>query len=252
MQINGHTLHVEHHGPENGPPVVLLHHGLGSTRAWRKQLPALVQAGWRVITYDRWGYGKSQARDGIDMPLFRQDQDDLLALLDLHRLSKVVLVGHSDGGTISLYFASRFPERVTALVSIAAHIYVEPKMTSGIGSVRFGWDQDEGFRRAFQKIHGEKYQSVFFNWYDGWHCSETIGWDMRPVLTGIRCPAFIVQGEEDEHAIPQHAVDLAACIPGAELWIADGAAHALPQEQPEPFNSRLLDFLGRSALNENS
>lgn len=247
MQINGHTLHVEYHGPENGPPVVLLHHGLGSTRAWKKQLPALVQAGWRVVVYDRWGYGKSQRRDGIDMPLFRQDQDDLLTLLDLNRLSKVALVGHSDGGTISLYFASRFPDRVSCLVSIAAHIYFESKMLPGIESVRSVWNQDDGFRRAFQQVHGENYQSAFSNWYDGWHRPETLGWDMRPVLAGIRCPAWIVQGEQDEHATPQHAIDLASCIPGAELWIAGGANHMLPQERSGQFNSRLLDFLTRSA-----
>lgn len=247
MQINGHTLHVESHGPENGPPVMLLHHGLGSTRAWKKQIPVLAHAGRRVIVYDRWGYGLSQAREGIDIPLFRQDQDDLQALLDALKLDRLPLVGHSDGGTILLYFAARFPERVSALVTIAAHIYVEPRMEQGVGSVRFAWEHDEGFRHAMQRVHHGKAESVFANWYDGWHCPELLGWDMRPSLAGIQCPAFIVQGIEDEHATPQHAMDLAASLPGAELWLAEGMAHMLPQDQPEPFNTRLLDFLSRSA-----
>jgi pimeloyl-ACP methyl ester carboxylesterase len=225
--------------------LVLLHHGLGSTRAWKKQVPALVEAGWRVIVYDRWGYGKSDARNGIDMPLFDQDQNDLLNVLNLHRLKKVTLIGHSDGGTISLYFAARFPEKVSALVTIAAHIYYESKMEPGIESIRYTWDHDPSFRRAFHQIHGEKFESVFFNWYDGWHSPESIGWDMRPLLTRINCPSFIIQGDQDEHATPQHAIDLAACIPDAELWIAEGAAHMLPQEEPEAFNIRLLDFLHR-------
>jgi pimeloyl-ACP methyl ester carboxylesterase len=246
MHINGHTLYVECHGPENGPPVVLLHHGLGSTRAWKKQIPALVHAGWRVIVYDRWGYGKSQARDGIDMPVFEQDQADLLALLDALELSKVTLVGHSDGGTISLYTASRFPEKVALLVTVAAHIYFEPKMEPGIESIRAIWKQDEGFRRAFKSVHGEKFESVFNNWYCSWHRPECLDWDMRPILARIQCPAFVVQGMLDEHATPQHARDLAACIPGAQLWLAEGVTHMLPQDQPEPFNTRLLDFLSRS------
>lgn len=246
MHINGHTLHTEQHGPENGPPVVLLHHGLGSTRAWKKQIPVLTHAGWRVIVYDRWGYGRSQDRVGIDMPLFRQDQDDLLALLDVLELDRLPLVGHSDGGTISLYAASRSPERFSALVSIAAHIYVEPKMDQGIESVRLAWEHDEGFRHAMQKVHPGKAESVFANWYGGWHCPECLDWDMRLTLAGIKCPAFIVQGLQDEHATPQHAVDLAAGIPGAELWLVEGAAHMLPQDQPVPFNTRLVEFLIRS------
>lgn len=248
MRINGHLLHIEQYGPENGPPVVLLHHGLGSTRAWKRQIPALVHAGWRVIAYDRWGYGKSQARDGIDMPLFNQDQEDLLALLDALELSKATLVGHSDGGTIGLYAAARHPERVSALVTIAAHIYYEPTMKPGIESVRIIWEHDEGFRRAFQQVHGEKFESAFFNWYCGWYRPECLGWDMRPTLASIQCPAFIVQGVQDEHATPQHAIDLAACIPGAELWLAEGAPHMLPQEQPEPFNTRLIEFLKHYAV----
>lgn len=246
MNINGHTLHVEQQGPENGSPVVLLHHGLGSTRAWKNQIPTLARAGWRVIAYDRWGYGGSSARDAIDIPLFLQDQDDLLALLDALKLERVTLVGHSDGGTISLYAASRFPERVSALVTIAAHIYLEPRMSPSIESVRAVWEQDEGFRRAMQRVHHGKAESVFANWYGGWHRPECLGWDMRPTLANIKCPAFIVQGVEDEHATPQHAIDLADSIPGAELWLLDGAAHMLPQDQPEPFNTRLLDFLSRS------
>ena len=62
MLVNGHNLHVEQYGPENGPAVVLLHHGLGSVQAWKAQTQALVQAGYRVVVYDRWGYGKSDPR----------------------------------------------------------------------------------------------------------------------------------------------------------------------------------------------
>ena len=66
---------------------------------------------------------------------------------------------------------------------------------------------------------------------------------MRPLLAGISCPALVIQGEQDEHATPQHARDIAAAIPGAELWLLPGAGHMLPQEAAERFNPRLIEFL---------
>ena len=68
LWINGHDLYVEEHGPQNGNPVVLLHHGLGSVSAWKEQFDALSQAGWRAIAYDRWGYGRSAPRQQESIP----------------------------------------------------------------------------------------------------------------------------------------------------------------------------------------
>jgi pimeloyl-ACP methyl ester carboxylesterase len=242
-QINGHNLYVEQTGPEEGPVVVLLHHGLGSTRAWRGQIRPLTEAGYRVIAYDRWGNGLSDPRSGLDVPAFAADIDDLQDLLDQLNIQRVTLVGHSDGGTIALYFAAQYLEMVESLVAIAAHIYLEPVMENGILGVKQAFEQDERFRLGMRYAHGEKYCEVFNNWYNGWHRAELLGWDMRPLLPSIRCHSLIIQGEQDEHATPQHAKDIAAGIPGSECWILPGARHMLPQENTAEFNARLLLFL---------
>jgi pimeloyl-ACP methyl ester carboxylesterase len=245
LEIQGHSLNVEDRGSQASPAVILLHHGLGSAAAWRQQLPALVDAGWRAIAYDRWGYGHSDFRASIDMPAFTQDQADLLRLLDRLELGQVSLVGHSDGGTIALYFAAAHPERVHRLVTVAAHVYVEDKMQPSILAVRRDFEQDTRFRSGLRRVHGEKFEQVFHNWFDGWAREACLGWDMRPQLTAIPCPVLVVQGEDDEHAAPQHAIDIAAGIPGAELWLVPGARHMLPQDNAQVFNQRLIEFLGR-------
>ncbi len=243
MMVNGHTLHVERHGSDEGPVVVLLHHGLGSVRAWKEQVPALVQAGWQVMAYDRWGYGGSPARPTLDVPAFASDMADLHEIIVQLGIRRAALVGHSDGGTIALYFAAQHPERVSCVVAIAAHIYVEAKMEPGILGIQQAYEQDERFRIGLRHTHGEKYDSTFHNWFDGWHRLELFGWDMRPELLEIHCPVLVVQGEQDEHATPQHARDIAAAIPGAELWLIPEAGHMLPQEQAKEFNGKLLQFL---------
>ena len=74
-------LHVETYGPQDWPAVVLFHHGLGTTRAWRAQIPVLAAAGYPVIAYDRWGFGDSDARPELGTPDFADDMLDLHALL---------------------------------------------------------------------------------------------------------------------------------------------------------------------------
>ncbi len=254
LTIHNHLLHVEIAGQPNGFPVVLLHHGLGSVQAWRAQIPALIEAGYHVIAYDRWGYGQSEARPFLKVPGFEDDLADLGCLLDTLEIERAALVGHSDGGTIALYFTVQQPERVAALVTVAAHIYVEPKMEPGIAGIRQAFEHDARFRKGMQRIHGEKFESVFRNWFEGWHTPTSLAWDMRPLLAQIRCPALVIQGEKDEHATPQHAREIAAAIGAAlephstaELWLAEGAAHMLPQENPEIFNQKLIEFLQRSS-----
>ena len=244
LVINGHQLYVITRGPEDGPAVVLLHHGLGFARAWRRQAPALATAGYHVILYDRWGYGKSAPRPALSLPCFEDDQSDLLTLLDNMGIKRAALIGHSDGGTIALYFAAAHPERVACLATIAAHIYVEPKMGIGIVGVRQAFENDADFRQRFQRAHGKQYQQVFDNWFNGWSKPEHLSWDMRPVLRQIHCPVLVIQGLEDEHATPQHAKDIAAAIPGAELWLIPGAGHMLQRDAARELNQKLLEFLG--------
>jgi len=245
MLINNHQLHVEVHGSDEDPVVIFLHHGLGSTRAWRAQVPAFVEAGYRVVVYDRWGYGQSDPRPYLDVPYFETDIADLQQVLETCNVQRATLVGHSDGGTLALYFATRYSERVSNLVTVAAHIYLEPKMEPGILGIKGGFEHDERFRKGMQFAHGEKFESVFRNWFDGWHKPEALDWDMRPLLPEISCPALIIQGEDDEHATPQHAIDIAAGIPGAELWLELDTGHMLPQDVSDEFNRKVIEFLKR-------
>jgi len=243
VSINGHNLHVETHGPQDGPVVVLLHHGLGSARAWKAHTPVLAAAGYRVIAYDRWGYGGSDARPGLGMPFFEDDLLDLDALLDELGVQQASLVGHSDGGTLALYYASQQPLHVLRLVVVAAHIYVEPKMDTGIRGVRQVFENDARFREGLRRAHGEKAEDVFHHWFEGWVKPENLSWDMRPVLGQIACPTLVVQGVQDEHATPQHARDTVEAIPHASLWLLENAGHMLPQDRPDEFIARLLEFL---------
>jgi pimeloyl-ACP methyl ester carboxylesterase len=245
FKFNDHHLYLEVYGPLDGPPIILLHHGLGSVNSWRDQNPDFVDQGYRVVTYDRWGYGKSDHRAHFCMPYFEEDLQDLESLLDEFKIDKVTLLGHSDGGTIALYFAAKQPDRVAGLITVAAHVFVEGSMPLGIYEIRQAYQNDTDFRGKLQRVHGDKTDAVFWGWCNSWMDERNLTWDMRAELNKITCPTLVTQGMEDEHATPQHAREIAAAINHAELWLVPESGHMLPQDHPGLFNRRVLEFLNR-------
>ena len=245
LEINGRKLSIESAGPEDGPVVVFLHHGLGAIRSWKEQVGVFSAAGYQVLAYDRWGHGKSAPRDHWSMPNFEQDLADLEAILGEHGHRQASLVGHSDGGNIAMHYAVNHPEQVTCLVLVSAHIYIEPKMTSGIQTVKQNFEGDHRFQNQMRRVHGDNSEPLFWGWFNSWSNPSILDWDMRPEISRISCPTQVIQGLEDEHASPQHARDITDSIPGADLWLVPGAGHMLPQNHPKEFNRCLRQFLGQ-------
>lgn len=250
LTINGHQIYLETYGRKNAPPVIFLHHGLGAVRSWKEQTKVFAAEGFYSVAYDRWGHGKSDPRQTWGMPHFTDDLADLHTLLSLLGLDRVAMVGHSDGGKIAMYYAVAHPELVACLVLIAAHIYIERKMYPGILSVKSDFENNATFREKMRRVHGNKAESLFWGWFDGWNNPKIMGWDMRPLISAITCPTLVIQGTEDEHATPQHARDIAASMPGAELWLLPGAGHMLPQDHPEEFNRHVIRFLRKHLVED--
>jgi pimeloyl-ACP methyl ester carboxylesterase len=243
VDVHGHTIYIESHGSTSAPVVVLLHHGLGSGRSWKEQIPSLSRAGYRTLTYDRWGYGKSDPRPRLNAPYFEDDLADLHTILSILGIKSVALIGHSDGGTIALYFAAEYPGMITKLITVAAHIYIEPKMKPSVDGIKHDYENDRRLRKGLRRLHGDKTDAVFNNWFNAWTNPKNLSWDMRPVLNHITCPALVIQGTDDEHATPAHAHDIVAALPNSDLWLQPRAKHMMPQDDPMSFNQRIIDFL---------
>lgn len=242
LQFDGRNLYCELHG-EAGPWVILLHHGLGSTRGWGWQIPALVGAGFRVMAYDRWGYGRSSPRPGFPLDYLLEEPGDLQDLMNRLEIDRAHLVGHSDGGTISLLFAAAHPERVQRIVLIAAHIYGEPIGRAALEDTLVRYQSDLEFRSSLSEVHGQKAGQLVQDWLGRWLAAETAGLDLRACLPEIHLPTLVVQGENDEFATLQQAQDIAAGIQHSELWIVPACRHQPHLEKSAEFNQRMIEFL---------
>ncbi len=111
----GASIHVIVDGAADAPAVVLLHAGIADSRAWAAMTPHLVEAGYRVIRYDRRGFGRTVTED-VEF----SNRADLVAVLDALGIGQAVLVGNSQGGQIAFDTAIEYPDRIAAVVGVAA------------------------------------------------------------------------------------------------------------------------------------
>jgi pimeloyl-ACP methyl ester carboxylesterase len=260
-------IYYEDHGA--GQPVVLIHGYPLSGRAWDKQVPALLEAGYRVITYDRRGFGKSsQPTAGYEYDTFAADLHALLEYLDLR---DAVLVGHSMGtGEVTRYLGHYGPGRVAkgVLVSpIPPYLLQAADNPDGVPQALF-----DGFAAAARADTPAWMKGFLDNFYNtetllgtlvsdqafqaSWNlavtasataavaCIATWATDFREDLPKIDVPVLVIQGDADQ-VLPLDKTGrrLPALVSDARLVVIEGGPHAIPWTHAAQVNTALLDFL---------
>ncbi|RKN43538.1 alpha/beta fold hydrolase [Micromonospora endolithica] len=265
-------LYYEDHG--SGQPIVLIHGFPFNGATWEKQTRALLNAGYRVITYDRRGYGNSaQPTFGYDYDTFAADLDVLMTELDLR---DVVLVGHSMGtGEVTRYlgaYGSDRVQRAVMLAPLAPMLGKAPDNPEGVEKSLF-----EGFQKAIIEdrfAYLTQFCDAFFNYSEnkgklvseeafrghweigarasakGTHDSVD-AWqeDFRPDVARIDVPVLIVQGDKDNVLpYPKTGARLAPMLPGSQLITLKGAPHGTPWTNADEVNKAILEFIGSPAM----
>ena len=260
-------IYYEDHGA--GQPVVLIHGYPLSGRAWDKQVPALLDAGHRVITYDRRGFGQSsQPTIGYDYDTFAADLAALLEHLDLR---EAVLVGHSMGtGEVTRYLGRYGSARVDkgVLVSpIPPYLLQAGDNPDGVPPSLFdGFAQAakadtpawmKGFLDTFYNIDTLRGTLVSDQAFQtSWNLAVTasataavacIGtWtsDFRDDLPKIDVPMLVIQGDTDQVLpLDKTGKRLPGLIKDMQLVVVEGGPHAIPWTHADQVNTALLDFL---------
>lgn len=265
-------LYFEDHG--RGQPVVLIHGFPLNGHSWERQEAALLDAGYRVITYDRRGFGQSdQPSVGYDYNTFTADLDALLRHLDL---KNVVLVGFSMGsGEVTRYVSQHGTERVSKAVLIGP---IPPYLLQ-TGDNPEGVPQSvfDGIMDAIRKDRPAYHTAFLKDFYNvdvlggsrvsdedvrlSWNvavgasaratlaCVPTWLTDFRPDVAKLaesKLPVLIIHGDADRILpIEATAARLPALLPGSEYVVIQGGPHAVPWTHAEEVNSALLNFLSK-------
>lgn len=182
--------------------LIFLHEALGSIGQWKgfpdELCKALLLDG---IVYERQGHGSSSPFDQERTADYLHDYayNELPAILEeiLPLSKKVILIGHSDGGTIALLYAAKFPERVKAAVTMAAHVINEPETIAGIQPAVDAFQA--GKLEGLKKYHGDKTEALFFAWANTWKNSFFENWNICEELNTINAPILAIQGAKDQY-----------------------------------------------------
>ena len=239
----------------SGPPVVLLHAASGSILMWERQLPALKAAGYRVIAFDRVGWGRSELEEGA-MP--GTAADDLQALLGVLRVDRFHLVGTAAGGFVAFDYALSFPDRLRSVI-----------VANSIGGV-----QDEDYQALGRRLRpspqfdalpvevrevGPSYRAADAAGTARWAelsrrsrlakaLPSAQTFKNRVTLTrleAIRVPTLLISGGADLYAPPPVMRLFADHMKGAQWLAVPDAGHSTFWEQAELFNTSVIAFLKR-------
>ena len=262
-------LHYEDYGA--GKPVVLIHGWPLSGRSWESQVPALVGGGYRVITYDRRGFGSSsQPWGGYDYDTFAADLDRLLQHLDLR---EATLVGFSmGGGEVARYLGTYGSERVAKAVLAAAvppYLYKAADNPAGalddatiagfeasVKSDRLAFLDEftSGFFSAGGQLKISEAQRAYARDIAAsaspkgtLECIAAFGrTDFRGDLSKVTVPTLVIHGDSDV-IVPFEASGKrsAEAIADSELVVIAGGPHGINATHAKQFNQALLDFLAR-------
>lgn len=183
------------------PTIIFLHDSLGCISLWRDFPEKIGElAHCNVLIYDRQGYGDSCAFTNPNRSIgyLEEEADILMTLLDYWGLEEVILFGHSDGGSIALIAAGKYPHRIKGVVTEGAHVFVEDVTLSGINNTVELY-KSTNLKVRLEKYHGSKTDDLFWAWAKTWNTPAFRNWNIGNFLSRINCPALIIQGEQDEY-----------------------------------------------------
>jgi non-heme chloroperoxidase len=261
-------IHYEDHG--SGQPIVLIHGYPLNANSWERQERVLLHEGFRVIAYDRRGFGRSsQPTVGYDYDTFATD---LNALLDHLSLDDIILVGFSMGtGEVTRYLGTYGSGRVRKAAlfgAIPPFLLKSDDNPEGVDKQVF-----EGIKQAIVKDRYAYFKDFLDNFYNvdklaperiseqAWQASFNVAagasphatyacvdaWltDFRDDLKKIDIPTLVVHGTEDR-ILPYEATAkrLPALVDGLKLVSVEGGPHNIAWTHPEEVNTALLEFLG--------
>jgi len=252
IKFSPHNIALKKIGNYPGSPtIIFLHDSLGCVTLWKdfpQRLGELTRC--NVLVYDRLGYGKSgpflfPKRDNDYVEL---EADLLNQLLVFWKIDRAILFGHSDGGSIALLAAAKYPERILGIITEGAHIFVEAITVNGIREAVALYETTD-LKMKLQKYHGDKTEAMFRAWTETWMSDEFQTWNIENRIPLIECSALIIQGEEDEYGTLEQVEKICRGIgKKATKMIIPNVRHTPHKETPELILERTTTFI-ESLLN---
>jgi len=221
----------------------MLHDGLGSIPQWRSVPHAVAsKTGLTVMAYERSGHGASLPTPSGPWPAdwLHREADVLHRVLQAVEARSPFLVGHSDGGSTALIYASQPQSQARAVLALAPHSWVEQICFDSIVGMRANTD---AIVAGLARYHDHPAE-IFEAWSGVWVSDEFRHWDIRPELASIEAPTLIAQGAEDAYASENQAhLTAQAAGENAESVIVPGVGHIMHHDDADLVVELIVDFI---------
>jgi pimeloyl-ACP methyl ester carboxylesterase len=251
ITINHLRVYYETHG--EGETLILLHHGFGCTKMWNNIWPALVKAGYRVVLYDRRGYGRSEGGAGY-FDFYVSDDflpDCVRGLAELKaqlEIGPCHLVGQCEGGVVAADYAAKFPDQIRSLVTSSTQCFSEIPMTE-LNAMKFPKsfsELDPEMRDKFLDWHGEKGAEPLFNQFrlfGGAYGKDYF--DLRNTLRSVMCPSLVIYPDRSFIFDVEQGVAFYKHLLYGELTVLPNCGHNTYEERSAEYIQAILDFHAR-------
>ncbi len=244
-----HTVYYELiEGDKSKPYLIFLHEGLGSVQMY-KDFHRSICAKTKCpgLAYDRRGYGKSSSLNRKRTVHYLHEY----ALNELPQVIKAVipdkpffLIGHSDGGSISLIYGAEKPYYLKGIVTAAAHVFVEQITIDGI--VKANEAFSAGKLSGLFKLHGDKTEEIFNAWSSTWLSDWFRSWNIEYLLPSINVPLLVIQGKADQYGTTEQVNSITSKSSGeAHTLLIDSCGHSPHQDSPDVVINTITKFIDR-------
>ena len=266
IAADGVTLAVRDEG--QGRPVILLHGFPDSSAVWRKQVPALVHAGFRTIAPDLRGFGESDKPAEVDAYRLTNSVRDVVAVLDALGVERAHVVGHDFGAALAWLVATFAPERVDRLVVLSVghpstrrtpeqrekawyqllfqfEGVAEQLLMRDDWKLTREWLRGDGdLDRYLADLSRPGALTAGLNWYRA-NLAPARELEQRPPLPAVAAPTLGIWSSRDNYLVESRMVESAEHVSGGWRYERiEGASHWLQLDEPERTNELLLEFLG--------
>jgi pimeloyl-ACP methyl ester carboxylesterase len=251
VKVNNLKTYYEMHG--EGETIVFMHHGFGSGKIWKAIYPHLVIHGYRVVIYDRRGFGQSEPGDDFqdfyESDCYRTDSvEELRALKEILGIKECHLVGQCEGGVVGIDYSKKYPLEVKTLTVASTQCYSEVPMIE-LNAMRFV-DKFASLAPEIQAKmvdwHGENAEVRYdqFARYGGAYGADYF--DLRPILPLVVCPTLVLYPDRSSIFDVEQAIAFYRHLSKGELAVFPKCGHNTYDQRPKDYIRTVLDFITRS------
>jgi pimeloyl-ACP methyl ester carboxylesterase len=226
------------------PTIVMLHEGLGSVALW-KDFPRRIaeRTGCGVFVYSRYGYGGSDPlKEKRPVEYMHHEAEVVLpSLLKEVSIEHPLLLGHSDGASIAIIYAGKYPDSPRGLILEAPHVFVEDLSLQGIAKTRTLFETTD-LPSKLGRYHRDA-DTTFRGWSNIWLDPRFRSWNIESYLDPIKCPVLVIQGRDDEYGTIRQLDAIQKRTPSAQLLLLSSCGHSPHRDQPEATIESIAQFI---------